>query len=69
MAWSQTDLDSIEAAIATGAKRVRYQTHEVEYQSISDMLRARDVIKAAIEPDSNSARTTVARFHRGFSCS
>jgi hypothetical protein len=68
MAWSQTDLDSIEAAIATGAKRVRYQTHEVEYQSISDMLRARDVIKAVIEPNSSGSRTTVARFYRGFSC-
>lgn len=48
MAWTQTDLDAIERAIATGARRVRFQTHEVEYQSISEMLKARDVIKTEI---------------------
>lgn len=48
MAWTQSDLDKIEKAIATGARRVRFQTHEVEYQSTGDMLKARDVIKAAL---------------------
>ncbi|KWV42120.1 MULTISPECIES: hypothetical protein [Rhizobium] len=48
MAWTQTDLDTINAAIATGAKRVRFQTHEVEYQSLKDMLTARDLIKAEV---------------------
>ncbi|MER8786871.1 hypothetical protein NKH71_03220 [Mesorhizobium sp. M0983] len=45
MAWTQSDLDAIEKAIATGARRVRYQTHEVEYQSLSDMLKVRQIIK------------------------
>lgn len=45
MAWTQSDLDAIEKAIATGARRVRYQTHEVEYQSIGDMLKVRQIIK------------------------
>lgn len=49
MAWTQTDLDTINAAIATGAKRVRFQTHEVEYQSLKDMLTARDLIKSEVE--------------------
>jgi len=49
MAWTQTDLDKIEAAIATGARRVRFQTHEVEYQSIGDMLKVRDLIKADLD--------------------
>jgi hypothetical protein len=49
MAWTQADLDAINAAIATGAKRVRYQTHEVEYQSMADLLRARDLIKSEVE--------------------
>jgi len=50
MAWTQTDLDAIEKAIASGAKRVRFQTHEVEYQSIREMLAARDVIRAELDP-------------------
>lgn len=49
MAWTQGDLDKIEAAIATGARRVRFQTHEVEYQSVGDMLKARDAIKAELD--------------------
>lgn len=48
MAWTQTDLDAINAAIATGARRVRFQTHEVEYQSVGDLLRARDAIAAEV---------------------
>lgn len=41
MAWSQTDLDTLDAAIATGVRKVRYADREVEYQSIPDMLIAR----------------------------
>jgi hypothetical protein len=68
MAWQQADLDAIESAIASGAKRVRFQTHEVEYQSVSEMLRVRDLIKAEISPNPSNSRATVARFYRGLSC-
>lgn len=44
MAWTQADLDAINASISTGAKRVRFQTHEVEYESLSDKLKIRDLI-------------------------
>lgn len=49
MAWAQSDLDLIEKAIASGTRRVRFQSHEVEYQSTGDMLKARDVIKAELD--------------------
>lgn len=55
MAWTQQDLDAINNAIGTGAKRVRYQTHEVEYQSASELLRVRDIIKAEVEGDAAAA--------------
>lgn len=54
--WTNADLVAIEAAIAMGAKRVRFQTHEVEYHSMSELLSARDVIRDALckpEPGSN----------------
>lgn len=51
MAWTQTDLAAIERAIATGARRVRFQTHEVEYQSVADMMKARDAIRAELDAD------------------
>ncbi|WFS01602.1 phage head-tail joining protein [Rhizobium tumorigenes] len=49
MAWTQADLDAINSSIATGAKKVRYQTHEVEYQSLSELLKVREMIKAEVE--------------------
>jgi hypothetical protein len=45
----QGNVTPIKAAIATGARRVRFQTHEVEYQSIGDMLKVRDLIKANLD--------------------
>lgn len=64
MAWTQSDLDRIEKAIATGARRVRFQTHEVEYQSIGDMLRARDVIKAEMDATARPG-VSFAEYHGG----
>lgn len=41
MAWTQTDIDRLKAAMATGARRVEYGSGEtrrvVEYRSLSEM--------------------------------
>ena len=65
MAWSQTDLDRLEAAIASGTRRVRFQSHEVEYQSISDMLKARDAIKAELDADARPG-ISLAEYEGGY---
>jgi len=62
MAWTQTDLDKISAAIASGAKRVRFQTHEVEYQSVAEMLKARDLIAAELNPSSDLGGAMFAQY-------
>lgn len=59
MAWTQADLDVINAAIAIGAKRVRFQSHEVEYHSLGDLLRARDAIKGELESVGNSGGSII----------
>lgn len=66
MAFTQTDLEAINAAIASGAKRVRFQTHEVEYQSISDMLRARDLIKSELEAEPTNGGAMFARYESDY---
>lgn len=66
MAWAQTDLDAIEAAISTGAKRVRYQTHEVEYHSVADMLKVRDLIKGELQPGSVSPGAMFANYESDY---
>jgi hypothetical protein len=49
MAWTQADFEKISSSIASGVKRVEYSDgRTLEYHSISDMLKARDVIKAEL---------------------
>lgn len=67
MAWSQSDLDAIKAAIANGAKRVKFQTHEVEYMSLTEMLKARDLIQAELSGSSaNSGGAIFAQYDGGY---
>jgi hypothetical protein len=58
MAWTSEDLAAIESAIATGARRVRFQTHEVEYQSLNDMLKVRALIRDEIAGQSGGVHFT-----------
>lgn len=44
MAFTQIELDTLDAAIASGATEVRFQDRMVRYNSISDMLKARTLI-------------------------
>ena len=45
MAYTQADLDSINAAIAAGKRRVRLNNREIEYFSAGDMLKAKEDIQ------------------------
>ena len=47
--WTQTDLDNVEAAIASGELSVQFTDHAVRYRSIPALLQARDAIKKAID--------------------
>lgn len=66
MAWTQADLIAIETAIATGAKRVRFQTHEVEYQSANDLLKVRDLIKSDLDGDGGAGGTIFTEYCGGY---
>ena len=59
MAWTQTDLDVIDAAIASGTLSVRFSDGRmVTYQSLDAMLKARAVIWAALN---NAAAAPINR--------
>lgn len=49
MAWTVTDLTNIESAIARGQKKLQLNGRTVEYQTIGDMIDARDVIKQELD--------------------
>lgn len=48
MAYTQADLDAIKAAIATGAKKVKFRDKEVEYNSIEELLQAQAAIESEL---------------------
>lgn len=64
MAWTQTDLDRLDRAIAQGALRVSYADRTVQYHSLEDMLRLRDRMAREIAGSAASPRYTVATHHR-----
>ena len=57
MAWTQLDLDTLEAAMVSGQRRVRLNGREVEYHSIDQMAKVRDLIKSEI----NRSNTAITR--------
>lgn len=61
MNFTQTQLDAIEAAIASGTTSVSYEGKSVTYRSMDDLLRARQIIRRALGLESGS--TTILAAH------
>lgn len=47
-AFTQESLNALEHAIVEGAKSVRYSDKEIEYRSLDEMLKIRDIVKREI---------------------
>ncbi len=64
MAYTQTDLDNIQAAIAGGELTVKIGDRLVTYRSIDDLLKASRVISSSINSTAASgpARHQLADF-------
>jgi len=54
MAFTQTDLDKIQIAIATGALTVRVNGKLVTYRDMDELLKAERRIQLALRPQSQS---------------
>jgi len=61
VAWTSTDITAIENAIASGELTVQYQDRRIVYRSLSELLRARDVIQAAINAASATTTKNIAK--------
>ncbi len=69
MAWTQADLDAIEAAIAQGERTVEYQDRRVTYRTIQELLDARAqiqrvVIAASASPKKRQTRVETRKGYR-----
>ena len=66
MAYTQSDLDKLEAAMAEGALRVKYKDKEIEYRSLAQMERLRDTMKREISGSKKTTRVS-ACYDKGLS--
>lgn len=64
MAWSQTDLDTLDKAIGEGVTSVRYLDRSVQYRSLREMLALR-----ALMTDELALPSTLKNTMRSFTYS
>lgn len=55
MSWTQTQIDAIEAAIASGELTVRFGDRAVTYRSMEELLQARAVIRESLAAEAGTA--------------
>jgi hypothetical protein len=62
MAFSQTDLDAIESAIALGELTVEIDGKRVTYRSIDELVKARSIITSALQESGTIPKKTRATY-------
>ncbi|WP_186169797.1 phage head-tail joining protein [Burkholderia gladioli] len=66
MAFTQGQLAAIEAALASGTLTVEYNGKRVTYQTVSELMRVRDLIKNDLQQQSpaGAPRSSVGIYKR-----
>ncbi len=69
MAWTQSDIDTLKAAIATGATLVRFgagpDSREVRYRSLAEMNELLSKMEAEVNPAKAGSMRTVGAYASG----
>lgn len=65
MAYTQTQLDTLEAAIAEGAFKVKYSDKEVTYRSLNEMKQIRDMMRESLGVIDSGMKKTVHVYDKG----
>lgn len=62
--WTEADITALEAAIKGGTLRVRFENREVQYQTISEMLKLLQTMKDEVSTTGSTSviRSTYASF-------
>jgi hypothetical protein len=62
MAFTQTQLDALETAIASGSLIVHYGDKYIRYQTTTDMIKARDIMRDQLNAGNPTTRTSLTGF-------
>jgi hypothetical protein len=60
--FTQAQLNNLEAMIASGVLKSEYDGQRVEYRSLVDLIRARDMVRASLQ----SSAVRVTHFNPAF---
>ena len=64
MSFTCTQLELLDAAIASGTLEVRIGDKSIRYQNMADLIKARDLIKEQLDCGNAGVRTSVTSFSR-----
>lgn len=64
-AWTTTDLETLEKAVAQGTLRVKYADKEIEYRSLNEMLRLLDLMRKELGVAPKNGGRKFASFDKG----
>ena len=64
MAYTQAHLAAVEGAIARGERIVRYSDRTVEYRTVDELIKARDLIRTELA-QAGRRRSRVVRLYHG----
>lgn len=65
-AWNQGMLSALETGIASGATQVSYEGKTVQYRSLDEMLRIRNIMQIALGLITPPSTTILAGHYRGY---
>lgn len=67
MAWTQTQIDALRAAIASGKRTVTYGDKSVTYQSLEEMIALLRLMESEVAASGGASggRSTLVAFSRG----
>lgn len=54
MGFTLTQLEALDKAIAEGTLTVRYDSKQITYRSLDEMIRIRNLIQDELNPDASS---------------
>ncbi len=63
MAFTQSDLDALDAARKQGAKRIRFQDRDFEFDSVDDYIKLRNLILNDIAQQNGPQQTRQVRIY------
>jgi len=64
MAWTQTDIDTLKTAIATGALTVRYSDGtSTTYRTLEEMREIQAIMEKEVSEDAGTRKRRVTKIH------